>query len=66
MQIQIYDKEHTCASKQRVVAKMASIGWVAERAIPMLRRKPAMGPKEVHDELFYKYNIDIPYQTVYK
>jgi len=31
----------------------------------LLKKKPAMGPKEVKEELNFKYNIDIPYQTVY-
>jgi hypothetical protein len=44
---------------------MASIAWVAERAIPLLKKKPSIGPKEVKDELNYKYNINIPYRTVY-
>jgi len=43
---------------------MASQAWVAERAIPLLKRKPGMGPKAVHDELQVNYKIEIPYQTV--
>jgi len=44
---------------------MASIAWVAERAIPYLKRNPQMGAKELKKELNYKYKIDIPYQTMY-
>jgi hypothetical protein len=43
---------------------MASQAWVAERAIPLLKKKPATGPKEVQDELHTKYKIEIPYKTV--
>jgi hypothetical protein len=43
---------------------MASQAWVAERAIPLLKKKPGMGPKEVQEELQDKYKIEIPYQTV--
>jgi len=43
---------------------MASQAWVAERAIPLLKKKPSMGPKEVQEELQTKYKIEIPYQTV--
>ena len=43
---------------------MASQAWVAERAIPLLKRKPSMGPKAVQDELQVKYKIEITYQTV--
>ena len=44
---------------------MASIAWVAERAIPYLKRNPQMGAKELKEGLNYKYKIDIPYETVY-
>ena len=45
MQIQINQGDHNCASTQRVVSKMANIGWVAERAISLLKRNPQMGAK---------------------
>jgi hypothetical protein len=65
LQVQVNDGDHICASRSRVEAgKMASQGWVAERAIPLLNRKPNMGPKELQEELQYKYNIEIAYQTV--
>jgi hypothetical protein len=44
-----------------VVRKMASIGWVAERAIPLLKKNPQMGAKELQEELNYKYKIEILY-----
>ena len=43
---------------------MASQAWVAERVIPLLKKKPSMGPKAVQEELQDKYNIEIPYQTI--
>ena len=45
MQIPINQGVHNYASTQRVVSKMASIAWVVERAIPLLKKKPAMGRK---------------------
>ena len=42
---------------------MASTTWVAERAIPLLKRKPDMGAAGVRDELEDKYKIKINYQT---
>ena len=65
MQIQINKGVHKCPSTKRVVNKMASISWVTERAIPLLKNKPSMGATEVKKELKYKYGIEIPYQTVY-
>ena len=37
---------------------------MAERAIPLLEKKPSMGPKAVQEELQDKYKIEIPYQTI--
>jgi len=65
MQIQINEGQHQCASTQRVLSKMASINWVAERAIPLLKMNPTMGASEMQKQLRFKYNIEIPYQTVY-
>ena len=65
MQIQINQGLHNCASTQRVLSRMASISWVSEREIPLLKMKPSMGATKMQKELKFKYNIDIPYQTVY-
>ena len=64
LQVQINKGIHNCASRARVLRKMASQAWVAERAIPLLKKKPSMGPKAVQEELQDKYKIEIPYQTV--
>jgi hypothetical protein len=64
LNVQINEGIHNCASRARVVGRMASQAWVAERAIPLLKKKPGMGPKEVQEELQDKYKIEIPYQTV--
>ena len=65
LQIQIHKDTHNCASRSRVIGKMASIAWVAERAIPLLKRKPNMGAAAVKEELEEKYKIQIAYQTVW-
>jgi hypothetical protein len=57
MQVQINDKEHNCPSISRVEGRMANQAWVVERAIPLLKRKPGMGAKEVKDEIEEKYKI---------
>ena len=64
LQVQINEGIHNCASRARVLGKMASHAWVAERPIPLLKKKPSMGPKAVQEELQDKYKIEIPYQTV--
>ena len=56
---------HSCASRSRVLGKMASIAWVVERAIPLLKRKPNMGAPAVKEELEEKYKIQIAYQTIW-
>jgi len=44
LQVQINEGVHTCASRSRVEGcTMASQAWVAERAIPLLKKKPSMG-----------------------
>jgi hypothetical protein len=65
-QIQINPvEEHLCASRSRVKLTMASQAWVAERAIPLLKRKPAMGAAEVKEALEEKYHTNINYQTAW-
>jgi hypothetical protein len=44
---------------------MANQAWVAERAIPLFKRKPNMGAKEMKEALEDKYKIQINYQTVW-
>ena len=65
MQIQINEGNHNCASRGRVACTMTSQTWVAERVIPLQKRKPNIGPKAVQEELQHKYKIEIPYQTVF-
>ncbi|XP_066374632.1 uncharacterized protein [Miscanthus floridulus] len=64
VRVQINEGIHNCASRARVLRKMASQSWVAERVIPLLKKKLSMGPKVVQEELQDKYKIEIPYQTV--
>jgi hypothetical protein len=65
MQIQFNKGVYKCPSTKRVVNRMASIGWVAERTIPLLKNKPSMGATEMKKELKYKYGIEISYQSVH-
>ena len=60
LQVQINEGIHNRASRARVLGKMVSQAWVAERAIPLLKKKPSMGPKVVQEELHDKYKIEIP------
>jgi hypothetical protein len=48
-----------------VRATMASQAWIAERAIPLLKKKPALGAKDIKEALEDKYNIKINYQTAW-
>jgi hypothetical protein len=43
---------------------MASQAWVTERAIPLLKRKPGIGAKDVQ-EILEEYKIKINYMTVW-
>jgi len=65
LQVQINEGVHTCASRSRVEGcTMASQAWVAEMAIPLVNKKPSMGPKALQEALQDKYKIQINYQTV--
>ena len=63
--MQINSTDHTCASTSRVLGRMASQGWIAERAVPYLKLKPSMGAKELREVLQNKYKVSIPYQTAW-
>jgi hypothetical protein len=64
VQIQINSGEHKCASINRVETKV-SLGWVAQRAVPLLKKKPSMGAAALKEFLDDKYGVDINYQTVW-
>ena len=61
LQIQINSNVHTCASRRRVLNRMASQAWTAERVVPLLKDKPQMGARELKQELEKKYKININY-----
>ena len=44
---------------------MASYHWVAEKAIPFLKKDPNMGSKKLQEELEDKYQVKIGYSTVH-
>ncbi|WVZ88004.1 hypothetical protein U9M48_034566, partial [Paspalum notatum var. saurae] len=49
--VQIKNKDHKCPSSSRLLGSTASQAWVAERAIPLLKRNPNIGTKEIQEEL---------------
>ncbi|KAF0900919.1 hypothetical protein E2562_036922 [Oryza meyeriana var. granulata] len=57
---------HSCASTERVKTKMASYKWVAEKAIPFLKKDPNMSTKKLKEELETNYNVTIGYHTVWQ
>ena len=57
--------EHTCASTCRVKTKTTTFHWVAEKAIPFLKKDPNMGAKKLQEELEDKYNVTLGYSTVW-
>ena len=44
---------------------MASYHWVAEKAIPYLKKDPNMGAKKLQKVLEDKYQVTIGYSTVW-
>ena len=51
MQVTLNKGDHFCASTARVRTKMASFHWVAEKAIPFLKKDANMGAKKLQKEL---------------
>lgn len=56
---------HKCASTSRIKSSMASQGWVADRALPLIRANPTMGASELEKALEQKYNVTIGYGKVW-
>ena len=57
---------HLCASTERVITKMPSYHWVADKSVHLLKQKPNMGPSELKESLERRYKCKIGYGTVYK
>lgn len=66
MQVQINAGKHDCSSTSRVLGRMASQAWVADRAAAIMRKKPNCGAKELKTILEERYKVQIPYSTVWK
>jgi len=58
-------EEHFFASTGRVRTKMATYHWVAEKAIPFLKKDANIGAKKLQKELEDKYHVSIGYSTVW-
>jgi len=58
-------EKHFCPSTGRVRTKLASYHWVAEKAIPFLKKDANMGSKKLQEELEDKYQVKIGYSTVH-
>jgi hypothetical protein len=57
---------HACTSIEGVKTKMVSYKWVAEKAIPFLKKDPNMGAKKLKEELETKYNVTVGYSKVWQ
>ena len=57
-------EDHTCASTRRIKTRRASNGWVADKALNLLRKSPNMGAKELQKELQDRHNVTISYDSV--
>ncbi|XP_008679794.1 uncharacterized protein [Zea mays] len=57
---------HTCTSSGRRKTKTPTSGWVAAQALPLLKKKPTMGAKELQTALQDTYNVQIAYLTLWR
>ena len=65
LQVTSNKEEHFCTFTGRVRIKMTSYHWVAEKAIPYLKKDPNMGAKKLQKVLEDKYQVTIGYSTVW-
>ncbi|WVZ92106.1 hypothetical protein U9M48_038195 [Paspalum notatum var. saurae] len=65
VRVTLNNKKHFCSSTGRIRTKMASYHWVAEKAIPILKKDPYKGAKQLKQELEDKYNVTLGYSTVW-
>ena len=65
LQVTVNRFAHTCASTGRIKTKMASYHWVAEKAIPFVKKDPDIGATKLKSDLETTYNIIIGYSTVW-
>ncbi|EEC67110.1 hypothetical protein OsI_33908 [Oryza sativa Indica Group] len=56
---------HTCASTSRMQGKEASTAWICDRAKDLIIRTPALRPKDLHETLQTRFNIDLSYNKVW-
>jgi hypothetical protein len=57
--------EHRCTSSGRRKTTTPTSAWVASLALPILKKKPFMGAKELHTTLQDTNNCQIVYETVW-
>ncbi|XP_062201788.1 uncharacterized protein LOC133904333 [Phragmites australis] len=57
---------HTCTSSSRRKTTTPTSAWVADKAIPILRKSPNMGAKELQSRLQDDHKCTIAYDTVWK
>lgn len=60
------ENEHECLTSSRKPSSMASQSWVADRALPILRKKPETSAAEVQEKLEEDFGITLKYWTVWK
>ena len=66
LQVTLLVDEHKCTSSSRIKTTMASQAWVADKAVPLLRKTPGMGAKQLQKKLQEDHNVTIGYDTVWR
>lgn len=59
LQISRLSEIPTCATTSKLSGKMASSGWIADRAKDIMTTEPNIGPKALQDRLEKKYNVTL-------
>uniref|UniRef100_J3KVC7 SWIM-type domain-containing protein n=1 Tax=Oryza brachyantha TaxID=4533 RepID=J3KVC7_ORYBR len=63
--VTVHNEEHNCTSSMRIRTTTPSQGWVADRALDILKTSPTMGAKELLTRLQDEHNVTLAYNTVW-
>lgn len=65
LQVTVHNKDHTCTSSMRIRTTTPSQGWVADRAVDILKTTPNMSCIDLMKRLQDDHKVTLSYHTVW-
>lgn len=65
VEISMIPHEHECIGTGKLVSRMTSKQWVADKVVAWIRKKPSPEPDDLQDKLLEKYGVEVGYCTVW-